>query len=112
HPTLRRLLLADVLVRWCDWMVRELVVLYLVIVRQVPVEQVGALLALQHLTALATYLPVGGLTRATGLQPFVGLTFIFFALFPASLALLPNGWGLVVAFMIYGLREIGEPARK
>jgi MFS family permease len=24
----------------------------------------------------------------------------------------PDGWGLGVAFVVYGLREIGEPARK
>jgi len=47
-----------------------------------------------------------------GLQPFIGLTFVFFALFPLTLALVPDGWGLVFAFVVWGLREIGEPARK
>jgi hypothetical protein len=111
HPTLRRLLLAEVFTRWCDWLVREFVVLYVVLVRGVSLAEVGGLMALQHLTALLTYLPVGGLTRKTGLQPFVGATFVFFALFPLALAWVPDGW-MVVAFVIYGLREIGEPARK
>lgn len=111
HPTLRRLLVAEVLTRWCDWLVRDYVVLYLVLVRGVRVEAVGALLALQHVTALVTYLPVGRLTRSVGLRPFIGVTFVFFALFPLVLAWSPN-IALAVAFIVYGLREIGEPARK
>jgi hypothetical protein len=111
HPTLRSLLVAEVFKRWCDWMVREFVVLYVVLVRGASVEAAGVLIAVQHLTALATYLPVGRMTRTVGLQPFVGLTFVFFALFPLALALVPGGW-LVLAFVINGLREVGEPARK
>lgn len=109
---IRALWLAEVFTRWGDHLVREFVALYLVVIRQVPLEQVGVLMAVQHATALATYLPVGQLTARTGLRPFVGLTFVFFALFPLTLVLLPDGWGLVAAFIVYGLREIGEPARK
>jgi MFS family permease len=112
HPTLRRLLLAEVFKRWCDWMVREFAVLYVVVVRGVSVEAAGVFLAVQHLTALLTYLPVGRLTRTVGLQPFIGVTFVFFALFPLTLALLPGGWWLALAFVVNGLRETGEPARK
>ena len=64
------------------------------------------------MTALLTYLPVGRMTAVVGLQPFIGLTFVFFALFPLSLTVAPDGWGLAIAFVVYGLREIGEPARK
>jgi predicted MFS family arabinose efflux permease len=112
HPTLRRLLVAEVLTRWCDWLVRELVVLYLLTVRGVDPAYAGALFAVQHFTALLTYLPIGRMTAVVGLQPFIGLTFVFFALFPLVLAVVPDGWGLIVAFVVYGLREIGEPARK
>jgi MFS family permease len=111
-PALRRLLLAEVFTRWCDWLVRELVVLYLLGTRGVDVATVGLLFALQNLTALLTYLPVGRMTAVVGLQPFVGVTFVFFALFPLVLARAPDGWGLLLAFVVYGLREIGEPARK
>ena len=112
HPTLRRLLVAEVFTRWCDWLVREFVVLYVLTVRGVDPVSVGLLFALQNLVALITYLPIGRLTAVVGLQPFIGLTFIFFALFPLSLALAPDGYGLIAAFVIWGLREIGEPARK
>jgi len=112
HPTLRRLLLAEVFTRWCDWLVREFVVLYLLVVRGVDPVSVGFLFALQNTVALLTYLPIGRMTAVVGLQPFIGLTFIFFALFPLSLAVAPDGYGLVLAFVVWGLREIGEPARK
>ena len=111
-PTLRRLLLAEIFTRWCDWLVREFVVLYLLGTRGVDAATVGLLFALQNIVALLTYLPVGRMTATVGLQPFIGLTFVFFALFPLSLAVAPDGWGLAAAFVVYGLREIGEPARK
>ncbi len=111
-PVLRRLLLAEVFTRWCDWLVREFLFLYLYLVRGVPARYIGLLIAVQNVTALLTYLPVGRMTQAVGLQPFIGLTFVFFALFPLVLALVPGGGWLVLAYVVYGLREIGEPARK
>ena len=111
-PTLRRLLLAEVFTRWCDWLVREFVVLYLMTVRGADPVFVGVLFAVQHVVALLTYLPIGRMTAVVGLQPFIGLTFVFFALFPLALAILPGEHGLILAFVVYGLREIGEPARK
>jgi predicted MFS family arabinose efflux permease len=112
HPTLRRLLLAEVFKRWCDWLVRDFIVLYVYFVRGLSLEQFGVFVAVQNTVALLTYLPIGRLTRTVGLQPFIGLTFVFFALFPLALTLLPGGDWLVLAFVVQGLREIGEPARK
>lgn len=40
------------------------------------------------------------------------LTFGFFALFPLAVALSPGPGWLAGAFVIAGLRETGEPARK
>jgi len=108
---LRRLLLAEILTRWCDWLVRELVVVYLATQRGLSDPQIAGLITLQHVVALITYLPIGRMTQTVGLQPFIGLTFIFFALFPLTLILVPDGW-VWLAFIVYGLREIGEPARK
>jgi len=110
-PGLRNLLIADVLTRWCDWLVRELVVVYLATERGIDYPDIAGLLMLQHTVALLTYLPIGRMTLAVGLHPFIGLTFVFFALFPLTLILIPDGW-IWVAFIVYGLREIGEPARK
>jgi hypothetical protein len=108
---LRRLLLAEVLTRWCDWLVRELVVVYLALERGLSDPEIAGLITLQHTVAMLTFLPVGRMTRAVGLQPFIGLTFVFFALFPLTLIMVPDGW-IWIAFIVYGMREIGEPARK
>lgn len=110
-PRIRRLLLAEVFTRWCDWLTKELLPLYLVLLRGVSFRDLGLLMALNHFTALVTYLPIGRMTQTVGLQPFIGTSFIFFAVFPLLLAILPNEL-LAVAFIVYGLREIGEPARK
>ncbi len=110
-PRIRRLLLAEIFTRWCDWLTKELLPLYLVLLRGVSFRDLGLLMALNHFTALVTYLPIGRMTQSVGLQPFIGTSFIFFAVFPLLLALLPNEL-LAVAFIVYGLREIGEPARK
>src|SRR5262245_61026937 len=40
--------------------------------------------------------------NAGGFRPFIGLTFIFFALFPLALAIAPDGSGVVVAFVVLG----------
>jgi hypothetical protein len=59
--------------------------------------------------------------KASSPRLFIGLTFFLFALFPLNLALLPRlsplvgvstTWALVVVFVLNGLREVGEPARK
>src|SRR5262245_47852874 len=110
-PRIRRLLLAEIFTRWCDWLTKELLPLYLALLRGVSYRDLGILMALNHLTALITYLPIGRMTQTVGLQPFIGTSFIFFAVFPLLLVLLPNEL-LAVAFIVYGLREIGEPARK
>jgi len=112
RPALRRLLVAEIFTRWCDWLVRDFVVLYLLVIHQVSLETAGLLIALQNVTALLTYLPIGRLTEKAGLQPFIGVTFIFFALFPLVLALIADPRWLWLAFVVYGLREVGEPARK
>jgi MFS family permease len=110
-PRIRRLLVAEIFTRWCDWLTKELLPLYLVFLRGLSFREVGMLIALNHFMSLITYLPIGRMTQTVGVQPFIGWSFIFFASFPLLLALVPNEW-LALAFVVYGLREIGEPARK
>jgi len=55
---------------------------------------------------------VARLSDRIGRKPFVILTFIFFSLFPLSIALSKNFPLLIIAFIIGGLRETGEPPRK
>jgi MFS family permease len=67
----------------------------------------------KYLEALgAIYVPAGKIADRVGRKPFVTLTFISFALFPLAVIAASSFALLVVAFIIGGLREIGEPARK
>jgi MFS family permease len=122
---LRRLLVSDILARWCEGLGREFLILYClpILVRTHGLSQAAAtafyvavLLSVMNATSLVLYLPIGHFASKVGAakKPFIGLTFVFFSLFPLSLVLLgPSGeWALVLVFVIGGLREIGEPARK
>jgi MFS family permease len=121
-PNLKSLLSAEILLRWGDWFVRDFAVLYVVGVLLRGKAEAGVLIALTSLTALVTYIPMGKLVdRAASPKPFIGLTFILFALFPINLVLLPKLLpplgvpvfaALAIAFVLNGLRELGEPARK
>src|SRR5439155_22842864 len=57
-PRLRRLLTAEVFTRWCDWLVRHFVVLYLLVECGISAYVAGLLIATQNITALLTYLPI------------------------------------------------------
>lgn len=127
---LRRLLTAEIFIRWGDWFARDFAVLYVVtiLIRDggwtdaAAARGAGFLLALMATTALATYIPVAKwVDRSPSPRPFIGVTFLLFSLFPICLVVLPRAAqavglpivaGLVVAFVVNGLRELGEPARK
>jgi MFS family permease len=109
---LRWLLASDVFVRTCEGMVDVFLVLYAVNVVGIDAPRFGALVAVQALTAIVVYVPAAKIAERTGKKPFVIATFSAFALFPLSVVTARSfGW-LVVAFVVGGLREVGEPARK
>ncbi len=109
---LRRLLLSDVFIRTCEGMVDIFLVLYALDVVGVSAPQFGALIAVQTTTAILCYLPAARLADRFGRKPFVIATFTAFSLFPITVILAQSFTGLVLAFIVGGLREMGEPARK
>jgi len=119
---LRALLTAEIFLRWGDWFIRDFSVLYVVSVLGRSEKEAGFLVGLTSFAALATYVPIAKLIdRASSPKPFIGLTFFLFALFPLNMVLLPRlseaiglplMAALVAAFVLNGLRELGEPARK
>jgi len=112
---LKNLLLAEIFTRWCLWLVREFIVIYCLTVLKIEPWLFGVLVAVEITTSLITYIPIGKATEKGNLKPYIGLTFIFFAIFPLGFLLAgitKSTILLVLAFIIYGLREIGEPARK
>ena len=109
---LRQLLAAECLVRIGEGIAASFIVLYVTQVRQVAVFDYGVLYAIQQAIAIALYLPAGRLADATGRRPVVALTFLFFASFPLAVRWADTFPALIAAFVIGGLKEFGEPARK
>ncbi|HKO60119.1 MAG TPA: MFS transporter [Pyrinomonadaceae bacterium] len=112
HHALKRLLISDIIIRACEGLTGVLTVLYVINVHGLSAARFGTLIAIQMTTSILVYLPAGKLADRIGRKPVVIVTFISFALFPLAVILATNFALLVVAFMIGGLREIGEPARK
>lgn len=119
---LKTLLVADILARWAEGMAGPFIIIFCVPLLAADSGQgaalyQSALLSIQAVTNIVLYVVIGPLASREGLakKPYIGLTFLFFALFPLSLPVLGTAAGfagLAAAFVIGGLREIGEPARK
>jgi len=109
---LRRLLVSDVLVRTCESLVDVFVVVYATRVIGVTAPQFGVLVSIQMVASMVVYVPAAALARRIGRKPLVVATFIAFALFPLAVIAAGSLAGLVAAFVVGGLRETGEPARK
>ncbi len=117
---LKLLLASDILIRLGEGFTRVLEVLYLTsaiaVAQPIDAGQYGRLLALNAIVSLVLYVPIGLAASKAGAakKPYIGLTFLFFALFPFAVIAGPGFGtaGLIAAFVVMGLREIGEPARK
>lgn len=109
---LRRLLLSDVFIRTCEGMVDVFLVLYAVNVVGIGAPGFGVLIAVQMATVIVCSLPASRLADRLGRKPFVVATFVAFSCFPLAVLAAHSFAGLVLAFVVGGLREIGEPARK
>jgi len=112
HSALKRLLISDAIIRTTEGMTGVFAILYVTNVLHFSVARYGALVAIQMTTSILVYLPAGKIADRVGRKPFVIATFLCFALFPVAIVLASNFALLVVAFIIGGLREIGEPSRK
>ncbi|MBA2731389.1 MAG: MFS transporter, partial [Acidobacteria bacterium] len=112
HHALKRLLISDAIIRMCEGMADILIILYVTNVLGVSIAHYGILVAIQLVTSILVYIPAARIADRIGRKPFVIATFICFALFPIAVALSSGFASLVIAFIIGGLREIGEPSRK
>jgi MFS family permease len=109
---LKRLLVADILSRWAEGIAAGFVLLYVVNEVGLSYVEFGLLITVQRVTNIVLYVPLAALSDRMNRKPFVLLTFAFFALFPLVLVNVVGFWGAVVAFVVAGLWEVGEPARK
>jgi MFS family permease len=109
---LKRLLISDIFIRTCEGMVDVFIILYVTNVLHVSFARFGSLIAINTITTLLIYLPAAKAAERVGRRPFIIATFCAFALYPLAIVSAHDFGGLVIAFIIGGLREIGEPARK
>jgi len=111
-PALRWLLVSDIFIRTCEGLVDVFLVIYATTVVGISAPRYGVLVAVQMATAITVYLPAGRIADRIGRKPFVIATFLAFSLFPLMVVLAHRFTTLVIAFVVGGLREIGEPSRK
>jgi MFS family permease len=111
-PDLRNLLISDTIIRFCEQIPDMLVVLWVVTLNGVNEFQFGLLSAIEMVAAMLVYIPVAYLADKSTKKPFVVMTFVFFTLFPLVLLFSHSFPMMVIAFIIRGLKEFGEPTRK
>jgi MFS family permease len=114
NSNLRRLLVADIFVRYCEQIPYAFVVVWCMKTITAPVTalQFGILTSIEMATAVLVYIPVAYLADKSTKKPFVVMTFVFFALFPLALLFCQSFKWLVLAFILRGFKEFGEPTRK
>ena len=110
--SLRRLLTSDILIRFCEQIPYAFVVVWAIGVNGITAVQFGILTTVEMVTAMLVYVPVAYLADRSHKKPFVLITFGFFTLFPLVLLFSRSFWAMVVAFIVRGLKEFGEPTRK
>jgi len=111
-PALRNLLVSDILVRFCEQIPYAFVVVWCVKVNGITPLQFGVLTTVEMVTAMLIYIPVAYLADKSTKKPFVVATFGFFTLFPLVLLISRSFWAMVIAFVVRGMKEFGEPTRK
>ncbi len=114
NPSMKRLLITDILIRFCEQIPYAFVVIWSmkVIAKPVTALQFGTLTTIEMATAVLVYIPVAYLADRSTKKPYVAITFIFFTLFPLVLLYSRSFEMLMVAFILRGLKEFGEPTRK
>ena len=112
NAPLRRLLLSDILIRFCERIPFAWVVIYAMDNVGIDAKQVGILTTIEMLTATLCIIPASHFADRYGREPFVFVTFIMFTLFPMALWLSTSFALLMVAFAIRGLKEFGDTSRK
>ena len=109
---MRRLLLSDILVRFCERIPYAWAIIFAMDYIGMDAKEVGVLTVIEVLVASLCIIPASHFADRTQREPFVLVTFIMFTLFPISLMVSRNFGMLAVAFAIRGLKEFGDTSRK
>jgi MFS family permease len=112
NQPMRRLLLSDILIRFCERVPYAWVVIFAMDYIGISAQQVGILTTIEMLAAVLCIIPASHYADQNRREPFVIVTFIMFTLFPISMLMSRSFSALVIAFVIRGLKEFGDPSRK
>jgi MFS family permease len=112
NANLKNLLVSDILVRFCEQIPYAFVVVWVMNNNGLSAVQFGTLTAIEMVVAMLIYIPVAYLADKGTRKPYIAITFFNFTIFPLFLAFSHNFAMLVIAFIIRGLKEFGEPTRK
>jgi len=112
NPTLKNLLVSDILIRFAEQIPYAFVVIWAVNIIGISAFQFGILTAVEMITAVLVYIPVAYYADRYFKKPFILITFAFFTVFPLVVYFSRSFTALIVAFIIRGLKEFGEPTRK
>ena len=107
-----RLLLSDILVRFCERIPFAWVVIYAMDNVGADARHVGLLTTIEVLAAVLCIIPASHFADKYGREPFVFVTFVMFTIFPVALWWSGSFAMLAVAFAIRGLKEFGDTSRK
>ena len=112
NQPMRRLLLSDILIRFCERVPYAWVIIFAMDYIGVSGRQIGLLTAVEMATAMLCIIPAAHYADRYRREPFVVATFVMFTLFPISLLISRSFPALVIAFVIRGLKEFGDTSRK
>jgi MFS family permease len=112
NPSLRRLLLSDILIRFCERIPFAWIVIFAMDYLNMTGRQIGFLTTVEMVAATLCIIPASHFADKHGRERFVVVTFVMFTLFPITLLLAKTFWALVIAFMIRGFKEFGDTSRK
>jgi MFS family permease len=112
NSPMRRLLLSDIMIRFCERIPYAWVVIFAMDYIGVSGRQVGVLTTIEMLAATLCIIPASHFADRHRREPFVIVTFIMFTLFPISLLMSRSFSALIIAFMIRGFKEFGDTSRK
>lgn len=98
--------------RFCEQIPYAFVVIWVVENNHLSELKFGFLTAIEMLTAMLIYIPVAYLADKSTRKPYIAITFMNFTLFPLVLLFSKSFAVFILAFIIRGLKEFGEPTRK
>jgi len=101
-----------ILIRFCEQIPYAFVVVWSMKVVGISAVQFGILTAIEMATAALIYIPTAYFSDKGARKPFVVITFWIFAAFPLVLLFSNSYFLLIIAFIVRGLKEFGEPSRK